>query len=237
MKNTKTVSHAPIALVLASMLGATVAAPQLAHAAPLQVKWQAIAPRERKKLPAAVSARLPRGAETIHLGRLPIGPNGAPMLVHIWTAVRRPEKYSYWPMDQSPVCIDVFAQNRNSFNRTASAVYLSDDRPREVASLWLRPAKKEGPVVVLVGPSHTSTKYTLVTFAEGVGAEDRSKPRVQDLYQGGIGGGKTVQNFGVDSGGMLTVETESSLYGKTESVTVRRWNGYEFKAPEGADES
>ena len=55
MKNTKTVSHAPIALVLASMFGAAVAAPQPAHAAPLQVKWQAIAPRERKKLPAGLA--------------------------------------------------------------------------------------------------------------------------------------------------------------------------------------
>ena len=45
-----------------------------------------------------------------------------------------------------------------------------------------------------------------------------------------MGGGKILQNFGLDQSGTMTVETENSLYGKLQSKTVSRWNGYEFKS-------
>lgn len=129
------------------------------------------------------------------------------------------------------MCVDVFSQSKNRFTRAASAVFLSDELPQDISARWLYPAKKQGPVLVLVSPSYTSTKYTLVVFPKGVGVGDENPGFVQHLYQGGVGGGKILQNFGVDADGVMMVETENSLYGKTQSKTQRRWNGYEFQAP------
>lgn len=217
-------------LALSLAVAAPLASGFAAQGAP--TKWQDLAPRARRKLPAEVGARLPPGAVTLHLARHPIGPGGAPMLVHIWSARRASAQGSYWPMEQSPVCVAVFAQGKQSFMRTASAVFLSDEIATEISTRWLYVARKHGPVLVLVGPSYTSTKYTLVVFPGGVAEENSDTGRVQHLYQGGVGGGKIVQDFGVDAEGMMTVETESSYAGKVQSKTVGRWNGYGFKSQE-----
>ncbi len=116
------------------------------------------------------------------------------------------------------------------FTRTTSAVFLSDDVPQEIAARWLRPAQKQGPVLVLISPAYTSTKFTLIVFPQGLSTDaGEGTSFVQNFYQGGVGGGKILQNFGVDASGTMTVITQTLLYGKLQSTVVSRWNGYEFK--------
>ena len=45
--------------------------------------------KSRAALPAEVRAMLPEGATSLHFGRLPAGPKGEAMLVHIWTVGRK----------------------------------------------------------------------------------------------------------------------------------------------------
>lgn len=193
-----------------------------------------------KAMPAEVRVLLPRGATSLYLGRLPLGAGGKPMLVHLWAAGRKRSPATPHQFDPSPFCVDVFhLAGRDEFepgkwHLVASTVYLGEDGPHDagaVSARWLQPAKKQAPVLIIVSPSYISTRFTVITFPGGISPSEENKSYVQEFYQGGLGGGKTVYDFGLDARGTMTVVEESSYQGRTTSTTVLSWNGRGYVAP------
>ena len=210
---------------------------QAALKAPTPSRLKALTPaKNRAALPAEVSAMTPTGMTSLHFGRLLPGPKGQARLVHIWVAPRKTQsiqdRRTWLP---SPFCVDLFEEGKKkgTWEFAATTVYIGENKPSEIEVRWLRTKKKQGPVIVLVSPAYMHTLYTVITFPN-VGTDDWDKfGAVQEFSQGGVGGGKTTHDFGVDKNGTMTVETESSYMGKDELKTVRTWNGREYADPEG----
>ena len=119
--------------------------------------------------------------------------------------------------------MDLFeaGEKKGTWSFVTTTVYIGENKPTKIEARWLQPKNKQGPVLVLVTPVYMSTLYTVITFPN-VGTDEWDKfGAVQEFSQGGVGGGKITHDFGIDKRGYMTVETESSLYGKLESKTVR----------------
>lgn len=184
-------------------------------------------------LPSAVRAVLPRGALSVDLERLPIGPNGMPILAHLWTVERPQPPANTSPRFMiTPFCLDLFepANGSNNWNFVNAVVYGDYAKPGKVFTRWLQPQKKLGAVIIIAsstGYPGLSTTLTLIAFPYGLEA-----PPVQQAFSaGGSGGGGIDYNFdGVDARGYMTVTRIDYLYGK-QKRTVLTWNGHEFVEP------
>jgi hypothetical protein len=211
-------------LLLVTPLAAT-------HPSRLQLSSSSDEPKD--SLPAEATAMLPPGAISLAHGHLPVGAGGAPILFHVWASTRNSEdvivRHSRW--SPSPFCVDLFTMGPqpSGWRYVTSAVYLAADAPTQVDARWLQPGKEEGPVFIITAPAYTQTRYTVITFPKGIregyGTADYV---VQEFDQGGVGGGKILQNFGVDSRGYMTVISESWYDGKKNSSTVYVWDGRGF---------
>ncbi len=187
-------------------------------------------------LPTEVRAKLPRGATSFLCERLPIGPQGTKMLVHVWGAVRSAQPRGYSPYLDSPFCVDVFepvqrSKGRWGWHLVSSAAYTDSTQPRAVVPHWLRPAKKQGPVLEIIsgnGAPGVSTYHTLLAWNEGF-REGYSAPVPQEFSSGGSGGGLISQKFDqLDSRGYMTIVTENSFGNRILDVTTYGWNGSRF---------
>ena len=189
----------------------------------------------KDSLPAEVSALLPPNAISLKLGQLLMGPKGSPVLFHVWTAARTSKdnsgRHSQW--DPSPFCVDLFTAGcqQGTWRYVKSAVYLGTNAPTEIDARWLQPSKEEGIVFIIISPAYIQTRFTLITFPSGIAEQYGNDGYfVQEFYQGGVGGGKILQDFGVDSRGYMTVISENWYIGKKLSSTVYNWDGRGFMA-------
>jgi hypothetical protein len=190
-----------------------------------------------KALPPELRSTLPSGATSLYLGQFPMSAGGKPLRVHLWAAGRKSSPYTPHQFDPSPFCVDLFQlAGKDDFepgkwHRVASTVYLGEDGPQDrndVSMRWLQPAKKQGLVLIVVSPSYIVTRYTVITFPQGISSSGQAKSYTQEFYQGGVGGGKIVYNFGVDKRGFMTVLGSSSYAGRDTGTTLFTWNGREY---------
>jgi len=193
----------------------------------------------KASLPFDVRAMLPRGATSFLCERLPVGPKGMKMLVHVWGAVRAKVPGSndgYSAFSPSPFCVDVFEPLLKS-NKTwgwhlvSSASYTDSTEPGAIIPHWLQPAKKQGPVLEIIsgnGAPGVSTYHTLFVWDEGF-REGYEAPVPQEFSSGGSGGGLISQKFdGVDQHGLMTVVSTNSFGNRILDVTTHGWNGERF---------
>ncbi len=189
-------------------------------------------------LPPAVRVFLPKGATSFLCERLPIGPNGTKMLVHIWGAMRAntaDSDNSYQEFSSSPLCVDVFEPRLDErkqwgWHLVSSAAYLDETRPTNIVTHWLVPAKKQGAVLEILsgtGAPGLSTYHTLLVWENPFEAGSLS-PTPQRFSSGASGGGSVYQTFGVDGSGQLTITAVNAYGGKILSSDVLRWNGERF---------
>lgn len=184
-------------------------------------------------LPSAVRAVLPRGAVSVDLERLPIGPNGTPILAHLWT-VERPQSPANAspPFQIVPFCLDLFepATGANNWSFVNAVVYGDYAKPGKVFTRWLQPKQKLGAVIIIAsstGYPGLSTTLTLIAFPYGLASSSYQ----QAFSAGGSGGGGISYTFdGIDARGYLTATRIDYLYGK-QKRTVLTWNGHEFVEP------
>lgn len=135
--------------------------------------------------------------------------------------------------DASPFCVDVFALGDKGSEHPGHLVFLGKNAPDagDVSARWLLPGKKQSRVLVIVSPDTMTTRSTLITYPDGFGgAPDDGGNYVQDFYQGGVGGGKILYDFGVDARGMMTVVNTNRYADRTQSTTVLSWNGHAYAA-------
>jgi hypothetical protein len=199
-------------------------------------------------MPSEVRDLLPTGATSLYLGQLSMGSGGQPMLVHLWAAGRKSPPGGYHQFEPSPFCVDVFKRsNKNNFkssqwSRLSTTVYLGEDGPRNdpadggapsVSARWLYPNRlqPQAPVLVIVSPYYISTQLTVITYPHGFENSLVSQGHVQMFFQGGVGGGKTVYDFGVDSRGTMTVLEKSWYLNSPVKTSVLSWNGREYVGP------
>ncbi|BCM91569.1 hypothetical protein IAD21_03444 [Abditibacteriota bacterium] len=188
-------------------------------------------------MPAEVRALLPTGATSLYFGKLPMGAGGKPLLVHLWAAGRKSYEGAPHQFEPSPFCVDIFQQHgtgpNSIWSRICSTVYLGEDGPRDSADVtvrWLHPKTKQHPVLIIVSPSYIATRYTVITYPMDVESVVDATSYIQEFLQGGIGGGKTVYDFGVDARGTMTVLEKSWYQDGPVSTTVLVWNGRQYVA-------
>ncbi len=188
---------------------------------------------KRARLPREVRSRLPKGATTLYAGRSPMGSGGKPMIVHLWTSARKAPPGSNYAFEESPFYLDVFGNKAGHWLPVARTEYKGENfpDPDQISMRWLYTTKKQGPVLVMVSPVYMSTLYTVVTYPEGIGLGKNTPSYVQEFSQGGVGGGKTVYDFGVDGRGMMTVLEKSWYLSSPITTLPLSWNGHEYARP------
>jgi hypothetical protein len=191
-------------------------------------------------LPPEARAALPKGTTSFLVQRLPIGPRGAPVIMHIWAATRPNPAFSnnsYNQFAPSPFCVDILQPPQNqrkgrTWSLVTSAAYISTDKPRSVRTHWLNPAKKTGPIMEIISSNNApgvSIAHTLLVWENGF-CEGYDSPTSQVLWSGGLGGGLISQDFSPpDARGNITITTTETVYGKLRSQQKLVWDGERFK--------
>jgi hypothetical protein len=191
-------------------------------------------------LPPEVRSTLPKGTTSLLVQRLPIGPKGTPVIVHIWAATRPnppSSNNSYNQYAPSPFCVDIFQPRQNQKQRPiwsllASAVYISTDKPHSVRTHWLYPAKKTGPILEIISSNNApgvSVAHTLLVWNSGF-REGYESPTPQTLWSGGLGGGIISQDFTAPNPlGDITITTTETVNGKLNSQIRLVWDGERFR--------
>jgi hypothetical protein len=185
---------------------------------------------KRARMPLDVRRSYPRRAASLYLGRHRIGAGGEPLLVHLWTSGRKGQKFDPSDSETSPFHLDVFRGRGRSWRRVSTTVYESNRAPDadDISVRYLRAETKQSPVLIMVGPAYMSTLYQVVTFPGGVATGRPAS--VQHFSQGGVGGGKSTIDFGVDGRGLMTVRNENVFAGRLQGTTIHAWDGRRFAA-------
>lgn len=206
----------------------------------------------RAALPPGVDETVPTGVTSLQLVQLRLGPKGSPILVHIWTAARYnpllngakqtsgPKRISRTEMlkgvrfQLSPICVDIFMPTRepNTWHLVNTVIWSATEAPKEVQARWLQPKRKRGPVLLIRSGIPGITRWTVLTFPDGLdaGPYTRTRSSVQTFMRSGSSGGAQRPRFDrVDKRGFLMVQYEMSGSGPPYMIP-HRWNGSAFVA-------
>ena len=137
--------------------------------------------------------------------------------------------------------MDVFApvldkRKHWGWHLLSSGAYVDASPPEDIATYWLHPAKKQGPILEIFsgnGAPGVSTEHTLFVWNHELEENyDASDP--QRFDSGGTGGGNmSITLDQVDTQGATMVTSVDSYDGKINHTTRYHWNGDRF-IPEAA---
>ncbi len=108
----------------------------------------------RAALPSEVTAAIPCDAQSVHFARYPLGPGGAPRLVHVWFEPNNlqpgDEDYGGAHHTKSMFEVDVFAPGvkAGTWKRVSFARYKTSNAPDNIQVRFLQPKVRRGHRVV-----------------------------------------------------------------------------------------
>jgi hypothetical protein len=199
------------------------------------------------KAPTEVLVRMTKGGISLRAETRPIGPKGAPALLHLWVVptgrdssalieprdtkgpITRDEITGGPSLKPSPFHLDVFARRDNSWKAINSVVFQQGSDVQNIETRWLHPRERRGPVLALhFGYAHWHD-WQLIVFPQGLGGA----ARLQQFLWGGEGGvGATQRLDRVDARGVMRIEEEEYSYANDKPEKhFYNWNGAQFVDP------
>lgn len=181
----------------------------------------------RAMLPTGVAAGVPLDAQSLHLGRFPLGPNRAPRLVYVW--FEPSHTYSGGPhSSQSVFEVDVFAPGAKTggWKRVSFARYKSSNWPDFIEVRFQQPRVQRGAVVAL----WCSTDYGSQEVDVATLRNTNANPATSGAMQRFTEDPNQTQRLGLDARGITAMVQTTQEKGKRATTKVFVWNGREYVA-------
>ena len=194
----------------------------------------------RAALPSEVTAAIPCDAQSVHFARYPLGPGGAPRLVHVWFEPNNlqpgDEDYGGAHHTKSMFEVDVFAPGvkAGTWKRVSFARYKTSNAPDNIQVRFLQPKVRRGAVIALSGNTlYGDAEVQIITLRDVAPPLDSTSfggVSRRGQVQGFTVGHDQNQSFGVDARGITTVIETTREEGKRPIAKVLLWNGEQYKA-------
>jgi len=185
----------------------------------------------RAALPVDVVAGVPGDAQSLHLGRYPLGPNAAPRLVYVWAAPIH--KNMGGPHSQQSVFeIDVLAPiaQTGQWKRVSFARYESSNWPDFVEVRFQQPKLQRGAVIALwCSTDYGSTEVNVATL-RSVGANSPVSGAARGPVQRFNEDPDQSQRLGLDARGITAVKQTTREISRPATTQIFAWNGRRYAA-------